>query len=83
MDYHDRHFQQAPITAITLCPPPKALPQLAEQLEQQTGIPVHEIKLEDIVQVHEAIDVKRFALHRPAVENQAPAPTGPGVRQKG
>lgn len=61
MDYYDRHFQQAPITAITLCPLPEALPQLAEQLEQQTGIPVQEVKLEDIVEVHETIDAERFA----------------------
>jgi len=61
MDYYDRHFQQAPITAITLCPLPEALPQLAEQLEQQTGIPVREVKLEDIVEVHEPIDAEQFA----------------------
>ncbi len=61
MDYYDRHFQQAPITSITLCPLPEALPQLAEQLEQQTGIQVREFKLEDIVEVHEPVDAKHFA----------------------
>ena len=61
MDYYDRHFQQAPITSITLCPLPEVLPQLAEQLEQQTGIPVQQVKLEDIVEVHEPVDAKQFA----------------------
>lgn len=61
MDYYDRHFQQSPITSIALCPPPEALPQLAEQLEQQTGIPVQEIRLEDLVEVHEPVDAQQFA----------------------
>ena len=61
MDYYDRHFQQAPITSITLCPLPEALPQLAEQLEQQTGIRVREFKPEDIVELREPIDAKQFA----------------------
>lgn len=61
MDYYDRHFQQAPITSITLCPLPEGLPQLAEQLEQQTGIPVQQVKLEDIVEVHESVDTEQFA----------------------
>jgi MSHA biogenesis protein MshI len=58
MDYYDRHFQQAPITSITLCPLPEVLPQLVGQLEQQTGIPVQQVKLEDIVEVHESVDTR-------------------------
>lgn len=61
LDYYDRHFQQAPITSISLCPLPEALPQLAERLEQQTGIPVREIRLEEIVEVHEPINTEQFA----------------------
>ena len=61
MDYYDRHFQQAPITSVALCPPPETLPQLAEQLEQQTGIPVRELRLEDIVEVHDPVDALQFA----------------------
>lgn len=61
MDYYDRHFQQAPITSITLCPLPEALPQFTEQLEQHTGIPVQEIKLEDIVEVNGSIDAEQFS----------------------
>jgi len=61
MDYYDRHFQQAPISSITLCPLPEALPQLAGQLEQLTGIPVTEIKPEDIVKLREPVDAHRFA----------------------
>ncbi|MEA2079623.1 MAG: hypothetical protein U9P00_07165, partial [Pseudomonadota bacterium] len=61
MDYYDRHFQQAPITSITLCPLPEALPQLAEQLEQQVGIPARELEPEDIVEVREPVDAEQFA----------------------
>ena len=61
MDYYDRHFQQAPITSITLCPLPEVLPQFAAQLEQQTGIPVQEVKLEDIVEVNEPIGAEQFS----------------------
>lgn len=61
MDYYDRHFQQAPISSITLCPPPEEVPQLAEQLEQQTGIAVRELRLEDIVEVPAPIDARQFA----------------------
>ena len=61
MDYYDRHFQQATISSIALCPPPETLPQLADHLEQQTGIRVREVRLEDIVEAHEAIDAELFS----------------------
>jgi MSHA biogenesis protein MshI len=61
MDYYDRHFQQAPITSITLCPLPETLPQLAEQLGQQVGIPARELELQDIVEVREPLDAEQFA----------------------
>ncbi|GMQ88800.1 MAG: hypothetical protein BMS9Abin09_0238 [Gammaproteobacteria bacterium] len=61
MDYYDRHFQQAPIASITLCPVPDPVPQIAKQLEQQTGIPVHKLQAEDIVEVHESIDDEQLA----------------------
>jgi len=61
MDYYDRHFQQAPIASITLCPVPGRMPQLAEQLEQQVGIPVHRLQAGDIVETHESIDDERLA----------------------
>jgi len=54
MDYYDRHFQQAPISAIALCPLPQSASALAEQLEQQTGIPVRVVELEDIVEVKDS-----------------------------
>jgi MSHA biogenesis protein MshI len=60
MDYYDRHFQQAPITAVTVCPMPQPLPQFADQLAQQTGIAVHALRLEDIVEVDPAVDVAQF-----------------------
>lgn len=49
MDYYDRHFQQAPISTIVLCPLPQPARPLAEQLEQQTGFPVQNLALQDIV----------------------------------
>jgi len=50
IDYYDRHFQQAPVSSIVLCPLPQPARPLAEQLEQQTGIPVQVLQLEDIVE---------------------------------
>ena len=61
MDYYDRHFQQAPIAAITLCPVPVPIPQFAEQLEQQVGVPVHKLQLGDIVELRETVDDERLA----------------------
>ncbi|WP_455234494.1 type IV pilus biogenesis protein PilM [Thiogranum longum] len=53
MDYYDRHFQQAPVSSIAICPFPRLAAPLCEQLEQQVGIPVRAIALEDIVDVRE------------------------------
>ena len=61
MDYYERQFQQAPISSIALCPLPQALAQVGHQLEQQTGIAVAELKLEDIVEVPEPVDPDQFA----------------------
>jgi MSHA biogenesis protein MshI len=61
MDYYDRHFQQAPIASVTLCPVPGSTTQIAEQLEQQVGVPVHTLQMKDIVEVHETIDDEQLA----------------------
>ncbi len=61
MDYYDRHFQQAPIAAITLCPMPGPAPQIAEQLERQVGVPVHKLQLGDIVELRETADDGQLA----------------------
>lgn len=61
MDYYDRHFQQAPVSSITLCPLPASLPDLADQLEQQVGIPVKQFQLEDIVQIASGVVQDRVA----------------------
>jgi MSHA biogenesis protein MshI len=61
MDYYDRHFQQAPISAITLCPAPEPLPFIADQLNQQTGIEVHQIKMEELVDSASPVDDELFA----------------------
>ena len=37
LDYYDRHFQQAPVASVTLCPLPQPVPGLAGQLEEQLG----------------------------------------------
>jgi len=61
MDYYDRHFQQAPIASITLCPLPRPVPQFAEQLEQQVGVPVYGLQLSDIVEIRETVDDEQLA----------------------
>jgi len=61
MDYYDRHFQQAPISAITLCPTPEPLPFMADQLTQQTGIDVHELSMDDLVESSSPVDDELFA----------------------
>lgn len=61
MDYYDRHFQQAPISAITLCPTPEPLPHIADQLAQQTGIEVHEIGMDEIIESASPVDSETFA----------------------
>jgi MSHA biogenesis protein MshI len=61
MDYYDRHFQQAPITHVTICPLPQSVPHFAERLAQQTGITVHELHLNDVVEVSTPVDDAQFA----------------------
>lgn len=61
MDYYDRHFQQAPIGSIALCPLPQGSEQLAEQLEQQLGIPVRELSLADVVEVENTVPADQVA----------------------
>lgn len=61
MDYYDRHFQQAPITRITLCPFPGLNPAFAEQLAQHTGIVVQELQLEELMSSHAGMDSEQFS----------------------
>ena len=61
MDYYDRHFQQAPISAITLCPTPEPLAFVAGQLAQLTGIETHELKLDELVDSDSPVDDEIFA----------------------
>jgi len=61
MDYYDRHFQQAPVARITLCPSPAPIPEFAGQLAQQTGIAVRELQLDDLFDSHGAVDREQFA----------------------
>jgi len=51
MDYYDRHFQQAPITHLTLCPSSQGVTQLSEQLARQTGIEVRTLQVEELVEL--------------------------------
>ena len=61
MDYYDRHFQQAPMSTITLCPAPVALPMIADQLNQQTGIEVHSLEMSELVDSSAPVDDELFA----------------------
>lgn len=61
MDYYDRHFQQAPISALTLCPLPEPLPWLSEQLSQQTGVTVHTLRIADLIDARTALEDSEFA----------------------
>lgn len=61
MDYYDRHFQQAPITSVALCPVPVELPDLASSLAEQTGFPVQSVELADIVEPGDDVDTGQHA----------------------
>jgi MSHA biogenesis protein MshI len=61
MDYYDRHFQQAPISSVALCPLPVALPELATRLEAQTGLSVQSVEIADIVKVGDGVDTDQLA----------------------
>jgi len=61
MDYYDRHFQQAPISAVALCPLPVDLPVLASRLGEQTGLPVHSIDIADIVEIGDGVETAQLA----------------------
>jgi len=56
MDYYDRHFQQAPISSVVMCPLPVALPELMPRLGQYTGLPVQSITLTDIIEVGDKVE---------------------------
>jgi len=60
MDYYDRHFQQAPISAVALCPMPVALPELVSRLGDQIGLPVQPIDLADIVEIGNAVETSQL-----------------------
>ena len=62
MDYYDRHFQQAPIRSVALCPLPVELPGLASGLGEQTGLPVQSLNIEDIVTIGDAVERDQLAL---------------------
>ena len=49
LDYYDRHFQQAPISALTLAPLGESTAQLAEALQAQIGLACREIRIDDFV----------------------------------
>ena len=61
LDYYDRHFQQAPIASVTLCPLPQGVPRLANQLEELIGIRVQALQLEDIVETGSTLDDEQFS----------------------
>ncbi|VAW76242.1 hypothetical protein MNBD_GAMMA15-1599 [hydrothermal vent metagenome] len=61
MDYYDRHFQQAPISSVALCPLPVALPELASRLAEQTGLPVQSVDIAELVELGDNVDTDQLA----------------------
>jgi MSHA biogenesis protein MshI len=56
MDYYDRHFQQAPVTQLTLCPSLYNDTQVSELLAQQTGVAIQVLQLAELVELPAATD---------------------------
>ncbi len=61
MDYYDRHFQQAPITQLTLCASPRGVGALTEQLLQLTGIEVQVLDIAGVVDIPAGIEEDELA----------------------
>jgi MSHA biogenesis protein MshI len=61
MDYYDRHFQQAPVTRLTLCPGLNNDAQVSEQLAQQTGVRIQALQLTELVELPAAADAATLA----------------------
>ena len=61
MDYYDRHFQQAPISSVVLCPLPVALPGMELRLAEYTGLPVQSIDLSEIIEIDENIEAGQLS----------------------
>jgi len=65
MDYYDRHFQQAPITSLILCPSGQDMANVSGQLAQQTGVAVHQLRFEDLLELpasEQAAQISRCTL---------------------
>ena len=56
MDYYDRHFQQAQISHVLLAPLPVPVPGMAESLHENLGLPVRQVRLEEVVELPEPLD---------------------------
>jgi len=53
LDYYDRHFQQAPISAVALAPLGDNTDRMVEALQAQIGLPCRAINIADILECRE------------------------------
>ncbi len=58
LDYYDRHFQQAPVSAVTVAPFAGDAGELSEALQIQTGLPCRTLQLGELLQCEEMPDTQ-------------------------
>ena len=61
MDYYDRHFQQANISNVLIAPLPVAVPGLEEGLQQNLGLPVRSVTLDEVVELETPVSQEQAA----------------------
>lgn len=61
MDYYDRHFQQAQIGHVLIAPLPTPVPGLEEGLNENLGLPVRGVRLEEVVSLSEPLSDEEAA----------------------
>jgi len=53
LDYYDRHFQQAPISAVAIAPLPEPAPQLVDALQARIGLSCRETDISELIDCRE------------------------------
>lgn len=61
MDYYDRHFQQANISNVLIAPLPETVPGLEEGLQQNLGLPVRSVALDEVVELEAPVNQEQAA----------------------
>ena len=61
LDYYDRHFQQAPINSVVVCPLPVALPGMELRLAEYTGLPVQSVDLSEIIELGDNVEAEQLS----------------------